>query len=167
MEVGGLMLTAALLFASTFAVVFALGLQSLNVNGGHRLLAFVTSFAIGGSNLVLFKVLPGPTDGLQIAAYLLGGPFGILASMWVHPHLVQALARRRAARAVRIAANFTPPAELLPGPGLGPPQGPTFAAARALCRDLLDPDALGHAATPEIRNRAREVLGITRKEPMR
>jgi len=27
--------TAAWLFASTFAQVFALGLQSLNVNGGH------------------------------------------------------------------------------------------------------------------------------------
>jgi hypothetical protein len=155
------MLTAALLFASTFAVVFALGLQSLNVNGGHRLLAFVTSFAIGGSNLVLFKVLPGPTDGLQIAAYLLGGPFGILASMWGHPHLVRALARQRAARAVRIAANFKPPAELL-----SHIDSQTLIRARTLCRDLLDPDALGHAATQEIRNRARDVLGIP-NEPWR
>lgn len=85
------MTTAAILFLSTFAVVFALGLQSLNVNGGHRLLAFCTSFLIGASNLVLFKVLPGPTDTLQIAAYLLGGPFGIVCSMAAHPLIVRLL----------------------------------------------------------------------------
>lgn len=87
-------LTAAALFGATFAVVFSLGLQSLNVNGGHRLLAFVTSFGIGAANLVLFKVMPGPTDALQVAAYLLGGPFGIVASMWAHPRLVRLLVAR-------------------------------------------------------------------------
>lgn len=82
------MSTAALLFVATFGVVFALGLQSLNVNGGHKLAAAVTSFAISGSNLVLFKLLPGPTGVLEIAAYLLGGPLGIVASMLAHPHLM-------------------------------------------------------------------------------
>ena len=75
------------LFISTFAVVFALGLQSLNVNGGHQRAAFVTSFLIGASNLVLFKVMPGPTEPLLIAAYLLGGPFGIVASMRAHKRM--------------------------------------------------------------------------------
>jgi hypothetical protein len=84
---------AALLFCSTFVVVFALGLQSLNVNGGHRLLAVLTSFLIGTSNLVLFKVMPGPTNALEIAAYLLGGPLGIVASMAAHPCLVRLLKR--------------------------------------------------------------------------
>ena len=91
------MSTALLLFAATFGVVFALGLQSLNVNGGHRVMAFCTSFCIGASNLVLFKMLPAQTDWLQIGAYLIGGPLGILASMAAHPHLVR-LARRRPAR---------------------------------------------------------------------
>jgi predicted outer membrane lipoprotein len=90
-------MTALLLFAATFGVVFALGLQSLNVNGGHRMLAFVTSFGIGASNLVLFKVLPGPTSALEIGAYLVGGPFGIVAAMALHPVLVRWYARRRAA----------------------------------------------------------------------
>ena len=81
--------TAAILFAATFIVVFSLGLQSLNVNGGHKALAFATSLAIGASNLVLFKLLPGPTDALQIAGYLLGGPLGIVCSMTVHPHLLR------------------------------------------------------------------------------
>lgn len=71
------------LFASAFATVFALGLQSLNVNGGHYFAAFVTSFAIGAGNLVILKVVP--SSGLpEMAAYLAGGPFGIVASMVVH-----------------------------------------------------------------------------------
>ncbi len=71
------------LFASTFAVVFALGLQSLNVNGGHYVAAFITSFAIGASQLVLYKLVPG-ANLVQVIAYLSGGPFGIVASMWAH-----------------------------------------------------------------------------------
>jgi hypothetical protein len=74
---------AAAIFASTFALVFALGFQSLNVNGGHYRAAFVTSFAIGVSNLILFKTVP-QADAVQVAAYLMGGPFGIVASMWAH-----------------------------------------------------------------------------------
>lgn len=33
-----------------------------------------------------------------------------------------------------------------------------------LCRDLLDPESLGLSTTKEIRNRAREVLGIEGRE---
>ena len=91
------MTTAVLLFAATFAVVFTLGLQQLNVTAGHRLAAFVTSFAITGSNLVLFKLLPGPTGVLDIAAHFLGGATGIVASMWAHPHLARRLMRAKAA----------------------------------------------------------------------
>lgn len=74
------------LFVSTFVLVCALGLQSLNVNGGHYVAAFFTSFAIGASNLVLFKLAPnaGPSE---IAAYLSGGPLGIVAAMGLHPRL--------------------------------------------------------------------------------
>ncbi len=81
-------MTAVALFASTFALVFALGLQSLNVNGGHRWLAFGTSFAIGAANLVLFKLAPDAT-GIEIAGYLTGGPLGIVAAMAAHPRLVR------------------------------------------------------------------------------
>ena len=75
-------MTAITLFASTFALVFFLGLQSLVVNAGHRWLAFANSFAIGTANLVLFKLAPDAA-GLEIAAYLSGGPFGIVAEMEV------------------------------------------------------------------------------------
>lgn len=164
-------MTALLLFASTFAVVFALGLQSLNVNGGHRLMAFLTSFAIGASNLVLFKVLPGPTAGLEIAAYLLGGPFGIVASMLAHPHLVRLMRRSRDARtsdtpeAAAPHHNPFPQPEperrqphAAPPPAARPPVD--HQAATRLCKRLLDPEDLGHAVNEEVRNAARRALGI-------
>lgn len=78
-----------LIFVCTFGVVLALGLQSLNVNGGHHLMAAVTSFAIGTFNLALLKLVPQPTTVFDNAAYLLGGPIGILVAMKLHPYLVQ------------------------------------------------------------------------------
>ncbi len=76
-------MNALLLFGSTLALVFFLGLQSLNVNNGRYLAAFFTGFGIGAANLALFKLAPD-ASGLEIAAYLSGGPVGIVASMWVH-----------------------------------------------------------------------------------
>ena len=73
-------MTAAALFISTFALVFFLGLQSLNVNNGYYTAACFTSFGIGVGNLVLFKLAPD-ANGIEIAAFLLGGPFGIVAAM--------------------------------------------------------------------------------------
>jgi len=75
------------LFGSTFILVFALGFQSLNVNGGHYLLAFSTSFVIGAANLVLYKMAPN-ANATEMAAFLLGGPFGIVASMAAHRRFV-------------------------------------------------------------------------------
>lgn len=76
-------MTAALLLASTFGLVFFLGLQSQLVNNGHYASAFFNSLAIGSCNLVLFKLAPD-ASGLEIAAYLTGGPFGIIAAMWAY-----------------------------------------------------------------------------------
>ena len=76
-------MTELALFASTFALVFALGMQSLNVNGGHYKAAFVNSFLIGASNLSVLKIVPH-ANVMEMCAYLMGGPFGIIASMWIH-----------------------------------------------------------------------------------
>jgi len=73
-------MTALALLASTFALVFALGMQSQLVNNGHYVGAFFNSLAIGTCNLVLFKLAP-EASGLEVAAYLAGGPFGIVAAM--------------------------------------------------------------------------------------
>lgn len=77
------MLTELALFASCFVSVFALGFQSQNVNQGHYVAAFMTSFAIGGGHLILYRLMPEANTS-QIIAYLLGGPFGITASMVAH-----------------------------------------------------------------------------------
>lgn len=86
-------MTILLLFASTYFLVFFLGLQSLNVNNGHKLAAFLTSFGIGVSNLLLFKLAPTAT-GTEIAAFLLGGPFGIVSSMLAHPYMVRWIGKK-------------------------------------------------------------------------
>jgi hypothetical protein len=79
-------MTELLLFGSTFGAVFALGFQSLNVNNGHYVAAFFTSFLISGMNLALYKMAPNAT-GTEIAAYLAGGPIGIICAMKFHAWL--------------------------------------------------------------------------------
>lgn len=79
-------MTELALFVSTFGLVFALGMQSLNVNGGHYIAAFITSFFIGASNLIVLKIAPSATP-TEMVAYLIGGPFGIIASMITHHKL--------------------------------------------------------------------------------
>jgi hypothetical protein len=78
---------AALLFASTFAVVFLLGLQQLLVHGRKYVFAFSNSILIGISQLALFKIVPHQTTGIEIACYLTGGPLGIICAMWFHDHV--------------------------------------------------------------------------------
>ena len=70
------------LFVSTYLLVMALGAQSLLVNNGRYVGAFLNSFVIGTGNLVLYKLAPG-ASGWEIAAFLSGGPFGICSAMWV------------------------------------------------------------------------------------
>lgn len=75
-------MTALALFASTFFLVMALGAQSLLVNNGRYLPAALNSFAIGTGNLILYKLAPD-AGGIEIAAFLLGGPMGICAAMYL------------------------------------------------------------------------------------
>lgn len=80
---------AFLLFLSMFIMVFLLGLQYLNVNRGHVLMAMMTSIGIGLTNLFVLKVVPSDTAGLpELLGYLAGGPIGIATSMWVHEKFV-------------------------------------------------------------------------------
>lgn len=82
------MTSELILFVSTFVLVFFLGSQSLSVNNGHYKMAFINSFFIGTSQMVLFKLAPN-ANWSEIACFLAGGPFGITASMYAHPHLVR------------------------------------------------------------------------------
>jgi hypothetical protein len=85
-------MTAALLFASTFVLVFALGMQQFNIAGGHYRAAFLTSVAIGAANMLMLKLGPEASP-LEICAYMAGGPFGIVASMHLHRFLCLRLRR--------------------------------------------------------------------------
>lgn len=87
-------MNALFLFFSSYSLVLFLGLQSLNVNGGHRLLAMLTSFGISAANVTVLKIMPGPTDWLDMVAYLCGGPLGIVTSMTIHPWMVRHLGRK-------------------------------------------------------------------------
>lgn len=144
-------MTAVLLFTATFSLVFALGLQSLNVNGGHRMLAALTSFGIGSAQLLLFKTLPGPTTDLDIAAYLAGGPLGILASMWAHPWIVSL---RRG--------------QIIPDERLYRPLPPTSTLTHELAyeqlvelaRELVSPDGYGYSVPAEVRDHASQILAL-------
>jgi hypothetical protein len=75
---------AAALFASTCLLVFALGLQSLNVNHGHTTAAVLNSFLIGTAHLICYKLVPEATT-LEVLAFLSGGPLGIWIAMRIHP----------------------------------------------------------------------------------
>lgn len=81
-------MTEFTLFASSALVVFALGLQQLNVQGNHYVLAIITSYAIGSLNLFIWHTVPNMT-WTEFAATLNGGPVGIVAAMWSHPRLVR------------------------------------------------------------------------------
>lgn len=78
----------ALLFASTFGMVFFLGFQSLSVNSGNYWLAGLNSLIIGAFNLILYKTAPNVHGVYEIIAYITGGPLGILFAMWVHRNII-------------------------------------------------------------------------------
>lgn len=86
-------MTELILFTSSALVVFALGLQQLNVQGNHHVLAIITSYAIGALNLFIWHAVPNMTWS-EIFATLNGGPVGIIAAMWSHPRLVKVLRRK-------------------------------------------------------------------------
>jgi len=76
-------MTELLLFTSTFLLVFALGLR----RGGPCVAARIRATTqgcpyIGGANLVVLRLAPNASP-TEIAAYLSGGPLGILCAMKV------------------------------------------------------------------------------------
>lgn len=87
-------MTALALFVATFVLVFALGLQSLNVNKGQYAWAFFTSLVIGSMQMVMLKLGPD-ASWLEIAGYLSGGPLGIVTAMRIQPWLTRPRAPRR------------------------------------------------------------------------
>jgi drug/metabolite transporter (DMT)-like permease len=76
-------MTALIIFAGTFVLVFGIGFQSLNAINGQYIAAVLSSIAVSISNLILFKTLPQATP-FEVVAYVIAGPIAIVCSMWVH-----------------------------------------------------------------------------------
>lgn len=75
---------AALIFAVQFVYVMLLGLQSLNVNGGHKIAAASTSFVLGACGYQITAAIAasrGEQFGPVWFAYVVAGPCGIVSSM--------------------------------------------------------------------------------------
>lgn len=87
-------MTEAALFVSSFLTVLLLVIQSINNNHGYMTRAFLTSFGIGASQLLLYRLMPD-ANTTEIAAYLCGGPFGNVVAQWLRRHDI---ARIRALR---------------------------------------------------------------------
>ena len=91
-------MTALLLFLACFVLVFALGVQQLNVSANLHAAAAATSLVISTTQWVLIKWVSTPTTALEFAAYTLGSAAGIVAAMRAHPAMVRAWGRRRYGR---------------------------------------------------------------------
>lgn len=73
------------IFLCTFTLTFLTGFQSQNIGGGHKRMSFITSALISLMSLVTVKVIANPTNLWTDIAYIFGGPFGIVASLKLHP----------------------------------------------------------------------------------
>ncbi len=80
-----------IIFVSQFCLVMLLGLQSMNVQGGHKLAAAITSFLLGVSGYVVTGMsAQAYKDGFLstiFLAFVIAGPCGIVTSMYLHPYL--------------------------------------------------------------------------------
>ena len=76
-------MTSLILLGCTFGLVLALGLQSQFVNNGRYLGAFCNSMMISVAQLGALQIVHAKTVS-EYAAYIIGGPLGIVASMYLY-----------------------------------------------------------------------------------
>lgn len=78
----------ALMFLSSFCMVFLLGLQSRNVNQGRYMAAVLTS---AGINLANFLFVKFAADGglLSLAIITAGGCSGVASSIWFYQNVIE------------------------------------------------------------------------------
>lgn len=81
------------IFIAQFLMIFLLGLQSINVNRGHKLIAALTSFGLGVAGFyVTGTIAQAYQEGMfssTFISFIFAGPCGIVCSMFAHPHLVK------------------------------------------------------------------------------
>lgn len=76
-------MNALLLFLGSFFIVFALGFQQHNVHYRRYRAAFVNGIFIGAMNLLVLRLGPSASPA-EMAAFLIGGPVGVVAAIWLN-----------------------------------------------------------------------------------
>ncbi|MDP1635259.1 MAG: hypothetical protein Q8L69_11340 [Gallionellaceae bacterium] len=76
-------MNAFLLFIGSFFIVFALGFQQHNVHYRRYRAAFMNGIFIGAMNLLVLRLGPSASP-VEMAAFLIGGPVGIVAAIWLN-----------------------------------------------------------------------------------
>lgn len=81
MEAWPWQLRVALIFFATVLTVAGLAFQSLNINAGRLKTALFTSTLVGLVYLVVLQMVPRAEGFWERAAYVIGGPVGVLIAM--------------------------------------------------------------------------------------
>lgn len=78
-------LTPLVLFCSAYLTVFTLGMQHHFVANRRYVYAAMNSTLIGTMSVIGYRMVPDASL-IEVAAYILGGPAGIVSSMlfWKH-----------------------------------------------------------------------------------
>lgn len=64
---------------------FLIGFQTLSINRKQYAYAGLTSIGIASGSFFLYRIIPnGETSIFEFLAYVLGGPCGILSSMYLY-----------------------------------------------------------------------------------
>ena len=72
-----------ILFASSFSIVCLLGLQSQFVRDKQPIVSFLTSIGVGVCQVYQYRLAPH-ADTIESIFFVLGGAFGIVASIHLH-----------------------------------------------------------------------------------
>ena len=85
-------MNALIIFIAQFCVVYLMGIQSLNIKGGHYLAAAITSFIMGvfafASTSIIGKIALSDIISVVGIVFLVAGPLGITCAMASHKHLI-------------------------------------------------------------------------------
>ena len=78
----------ALMFFSSFVVVFLLGIQSRNVNASRYVSAMITSLGISASQFIFVKYVIEGSWGVFVTTAL-GGCIGVVFSIWFYSKFME------------------------------------------------------------------------------
>jgi len=75
-----------ILFFASFAAVFCINFQVINIVEYKYIHAFVTSLFISWSSFYMYQFVPGKLTWYEFLSYCLGGAIGVVLSMAVQQY---------------------------------------------------------------------------------